>query len=70
MTPASGALKAAARPPAHPAPTIDRCQRARMPKNRASTLPTAAPIATDGPSWPHEPPLPIVMPVPRPVMTA
>ena len=56
--------------PAQPAPTIDRCQRIRRPKKRASTDPTAAPIATDGPSCPHEPPLPIVMPVPTPTTTA
>ena len=58
-TPANGALKVAAMPPAAPQATMSRMRRSSNPTTWASEEPKADPICTIGPSRPTEPPPPM-----------
>ena len=58
-TPASGALKVAAMPPAAPQATSSRIRRSSSRSSWASVEPSAEPICTIGPSRPTDPPPPM-----------
>ena len=58
-TPASGALKVAAMPPAAPQATSSRSRRSSSPSSWPSDEPSAEPICTIGPSRPTDPPPPM-----------
>jgi hypothetical protein len=58
-TPASGALKVAAIPPAAPQATRTRILGSATPTNRPALDPSADPICTIGPSRPTDPPPPM-----------
>jgi hypothetical protein len=58
-TPASGALKVAAMPPAAPQATSRRTRRSSSRNACASVEPRAEPICTIGPSRPTDPPPPM-----------
>ena len=58
-TPASGALKVAAMPPAAPQATSTRIRVSATRTSRPSVEPSAEPICTIGPSRPTEPPPPM-----------
>ena len=58
-TPASGALKVAAMPPAAPQATSSLMRRSSRRNSWASDEPSAEPICTIGPSRPTDPPPPM-----------